>query len=160
MSFKEKNPELAQEIYNYFNNPPKDSSLKCVEEPERTKNISYKEAIEELQPLYKTLCLGGTGRALKLALSVLEERAAHSEVRKNKHGGYQFNADVQEVKWISVDDRLPKDEQEVLVCTKSKNGMRNIDKGYLAKDRFVHRGCAEVTHWMPLPELPEEKEGD
>lgn len=36
------------------------------------------------------------------------------------------------------------------------NGVRNIDKGYMAIDRFIHRGCAEVTHWMPMPEPPEE----
>ena len=56
--------------------------------------------------------------------------------------------------WISVKDRLPEDQEEVLVCTRSKNGIRNIDKGYMAIDRFIHRGCAEVTHWMPLPEPP------
>ena len=56
--------------------------------------------------------------------------------------------------WISVKDRLPEDQEEVLVCTRSKNGIRNIDKGYMAIDRFIHRGCAEVTHWMPLPQPP------
>ena len=56
--------------------------------------------------------------------------------------------------WISVQDRLPEDQEEVLVCTRSKNGIRNIDKGYMALDRFIHRGCAEVTHWMPLPKPP------
>ena len=57
--------------------------------------------------------------------------------------------------WISVDDELPEDQEEVLVCTRSKNGIRNIDKGYMAIDRFIHRGRAEVTHWMPLPQPPE-----
>lgn len=51
--------------------------------------------------------------------------------------------------WISVRDRLPEDQVEVLVATRSKNGVRNIDKGYLAIDHFIHRGRAEVTHWMP-----------
>ena len=23
-------------------------------------------------------------------------------------------------------------------------------------DHFIHRGCAEVTHWMPMPEPPKE----
>jgi hypothetical protein len=59
--------------------------------------------------------------------------------------------------WISVRDRLPEDQVEVLVATRSKNGVRNIDKGYLAIDHFIHRGRAEVTHWMPLPELPKEE---
>lgn len=59
--------------------------------------------------------------------------------------------------WISVRDRLPEDQVEVLVATRSKNGVRNIDKGYLAIDHFIHRGCAEVTHWMPMPALPKER---
>lgn len=56
--------------------------------------------------------------------------------------------------WISVNDRLPEDQEEVLVCTCSKKEIRNIDKGYMAIDHFIHRGVAEVTHWMPLPKLP------
>jgi hypothetical protein len=60
------------------------------------------------------------------------------------------------MEWISVRDRLPEDQVEVLVATRSKNGVRNIDKGYLAIDHFIHRGHAEVTHWMPLPEPPKE----
>lgn len=62
----------------------------------------------------------------------------------------------EQMDWISVRDRLPEDQVEVLVATRSKNGVRNIDKGYLAIDHFIHRGCAEVTHWMPLPEPPKE----
>lgn len=58
--------------------------------------------------------------------------------------------------WISVRDRIPPDQEEVLVCTLAKNGVRNIDKGYWAIDNFIHRGRSQVTHWMPLPELPEE----
>ena len=60
------------------------------------------------------------------------------------------------MKWISVRDRVPKDGEEVLVCTRSQNGVRNIDKGYWRIDRFIHRGKREVTHWMPLPEFPTE----
>ena len=56
--------------------------------------------------------------------------------------------------WISVADKIPPDQEEVLVCTRSKNGIRNIDKGYMAIDHFIHRGRAEVTHWMPLPKPP------
>ena len=62
----------------------------------------------------------------------------------------------EQMEWIRVRDRLPEDQVEVLVATRSKNGVRNIDKGYLAIDHFIHRGRAEVTHWMPLPEPPKE----
>lgn len=58
--------------------------------------------------------------------------------------------------WISVKDKLPEDQVEVLVLTRSMKGMRNVDKGYWSIDHFIHRGRAQVTHWMPMPELPEE----
>ena len=64
-------------------------------------------------------------------------------------------ADVLREQWISVKDKLPETEEEVLVLTVSKTGNVNVDKGYLLNGRFVHRGSAVVTHWMPLPELPE-----
>ena len=67
---------------------------------------------------------------------------------------YLLDSGVTVQEWISVKDRLPEDQEEVLVCTRSKNGIRNIDKGYMAIDHFIHRGRAEVTHWMPMPELP------
>ena len=62
--------------------------------------------------------------------------------------------------WIPVNDGTPEDENAVLICTKSKNGVKNIDKGYFIpnENRWVHRGTAEVTHWMPLPDLPEAAE--
>ena len=59
--------------------------------------------------------------------------------------------------WISVEDRLPEDQVEVLVLTRSMKGMRNVDKGYWSIDHFIHRGCAQVTHWLPMPELPERR---
>lgn len=59
-------------------------------------------------------------------------------------------------RWISLREQMPENTEEVLVCTLSKNGSRNIDKGYRSFDRIIHRGRAEVTHWMPLPELPGE----
>ena len=56
--------------------------------------------------------------------------------------------------WISVADKIPPDQEEVLVLTQSKNGVRNVDKGYWAIDHFIHRGRSEVTHWMPMPNPP------
>lgn len=60
-------------------------------------------------------------------------------------------------KWIKWEDKLPPDQEEVLVCTVSQKGIRNIDKGYWSIDHFIHRGRARVTHWMPLPEAPKEE---
>ena len=59
--------------------------------------------------------------------------------------------------WISVRDRLPEDQVEVLVATRSKNGVRNIYNGYLPIAQIMHRGRSEETNWMPLPEPPKEE---
>lgn len=61
-------------------------------------------------------------------------------------------------RWIPVRRLTPPDQEEVLVLTRSKNGVRNVDKGYWAIDHFIHRGRSAVTHWMLLPELPKEED--
>ena len=94
-------------------------------------------------------------------------------------------ADVAPVqKWISVKDRLPEPEQEVILCTREietygrhnekKKIYRNIYMGYFDGYEwltFYCHGCEyifrmnekfqnetiEVTHWMPSPEPPKEE---
>jgi len=69
------------------------------------------------------------------------------------------------MKWVSVKDRLPEDNQSVLVYggyidTEPQYQIPSIDVGYYdsRKDRWNKNSCcnisAEVTHWMPLPENP------
>lgn len=64
-------------------------------------------------------------------------------------------ADVVPGRWIPVEERLPEDMQETLCC---------FDDGFIAtatymvkyKDWELWQDAGEVTHWMPLPEPPEE----
>ena len=75
------------------------------------------------------------------------------------------------MKWISVDDRLPEENQEIVMFGRSYS-MEN----YVSTGEFggVHSngpcwleypgdadGCldimSDVTHWMPLPEPPIEE---
>ena len=55
--------------------------------------------------------------------------------------------------WISVKDRLPKDDEIVIICT-DKNfiyaGELIGDTWFLDNDSWT----ATVTHWMPLPQPP------
>lgn len=74
------------------------------------------------------------------AADLIEAQAA--EIEKLK---------AQVPRWIPAADKIPPDQEEALVLTQSKNGVRNVDKGYWAIDHFIHRGRSEVTHWMPLP---------
>ena len=59
--------------------------------------------------------------------------------------------------WINVKDRLPKDDEIVLACD------ANWEKYYIATGDSGDWRDQEimgiyVTHWMPLPLLPEENE--
>ena len=58
-------------------------------------------------------------------------------------------------KWIPVTERLPKDDRQVLACTK---------KGKAFSAHYDHKWkswsvshTVKITHWMPLPEPPKEE---
>jgi hypothetical protein len=68
-------------------------------------------------------------------------------------------------KWISVEERLPDTQQEVLTYSEC-NGVRSacligakddIKMWYLYKSDKL---SISVTHWMPLPEAPKMEDGD
>lgn len=59
--------------------------------------------------------------------------------------------------WISIDDRLPERYVNVLTCDIHGNIHENWL--YKADPECWSRGY-NITHWMPLPEPPEEVGGD
>jgi len=64
--------------------------------------------------------------------------------------------------WISVKNRLPKDNQKILafngeihVATFNENPGEGIASIWESKSSpSGYWGLNKVTHWMPLPELP------
>ena len=70
--------------------------------------------------------------------------------------------------WISVKDRLPDDEKEVLCWYLSGDGNCYHTIGVCLQETYGNvwsteadrdecgYGCEKVTHWMPLPEPPKE----
>lgn len=56
--------------------------------------------------------------------------------------------------WISVKDRLPEEKTRVLVFV-PRSGLK-IDTDRIVGRIWV-RWNGRVTHWMPLPEPPEEE---
>ena len=118
-----------------------------------------------------------------------EQFNEHRDLKNDKCHFYNDHfvpyADVVPVqKWISVKDRLPEPEQEVILCTREietygrhnekKKIYRNIYMGYFDGYEwltFYCHGCEyifrmnekfknetiEVTHWMPSPEPPKEE---
>lgn len=60
--------------------------------------------------------------------------------------------------WISVKDKLPEDDKDVLVYnSKDKEIIIANYKGDNAWDSYAYGWLPDdtVTHWQPLPELPE-----
>lgn len=66
---------------------------------------------------------------------------------------YLLDSGVTAQEWISVKDRLPKNDEIVIICT-DKNfiyaGELIGDTWFLDNDSWT----ATVTHWMPLPQPP------
>ena len=64
--------------------------------------------------------------------------------------------------WISVKDRMPEINEPILFTGKNTIGNRYpAQKGYFSGDEWYSFGlidkCSDgVTHWMPLPEPPEQ----
>jgi len=58
------------------------------------------------------------------------------------------------MEWISITDRLPAEEQRVLVCSQS-NGLHiaYLDLWRQWRDADDNPG-KKITHWTPLPEPP------
>jgi hypothetical protein len=57
--------------------------------------------------------------------------------------------------WIDAGDKLPNDNERVLVCCRTKKGVQNINLAYRYNGFWHGQGSMSgVTHWRPLPELP------
>lgn len=54
--------------------------------------------------------------------------------------------------WITVADKMPADNEKVLVYTRS--GITTVARWSQRQDKFVASGNLNVTHWMKLPEAP------
>lgn len=60
--------------------------------------------------------------------------------------------------WISVNDRLPRDDERVLLYRDNMDEFSiSVVYGWSVINKARERG---ITHWMPLPEPPKSEGGD
>lgn len=61
-----------------------------------------------------------------------------------------------QAKWISVEERMPENDDDVLVFSSSGIGLGYYSRcGYWVD--YVNTNDECITHWMPLPEPPKEE---
>ena len=67
--------------------------------------------------------------------------------------------EVQQMRWIPVEERLPEEKQRVIVrCERVGTSVGWILWGNWMTD--IGPGAGKVTHWMPLPKPPKEEKKD
>ena len=112
----------------------------------------YNKQIDEMS---RAMCFGSEHCNVKSCVSVnCEETWSAKKL---------YNAGYRKQEWISVDERLPKHSQKVLVCDDRQNMVTamyvTFDNGgfdWCTSVRLVYK----VAHWMPLPEAPKMKGGE
>lgn len=58
-------------------------------------------------------------------------------------------------RWISVEERLPEDMEDVLVKVCAIIDIGYYDERGKCWEMYGYEGDCNPTHWMPLPEPPE-----
>jgi hypothetical protein len=60
------------------------------------------------------------------------------------------------MEWIKIEDELPEEEVEVLALVLYEDGTTDYDLNEYYDGEWLLSGSqVKVTHWMPLPEMPE-----
>ena len=71
---------------------------------------------------------------------------------------YLISHGVTVQEWISVDDRLPKEKVNCIVCYKhaycDNDGYWTIEICFYDGEKFQMHWAYKVTHWMPRPDPP------
>lgn len=78
--------------------------------------------------------------------------------------GAQWADNNPKTPWISVEERLPEPEKDVIILNKRKQVdidflTDDFEGGYYwwKSDEAIFCEDDEITHWMPIPELPKEE---
>jgi len=85
-----------------------------------------------------------------------EVEYCHSARKQSDHVIRSLEAEVERLRggWISVDDRLPNERQQVLTCDVYDRIYHCTYIKYNFKLKFHCDDHSKVTHWQPLPQPP------
>lgn len=101
-------------------------------------------------------CLFDMCMDAKACIEQLEERIA-------KRDDYIQKLEDNQLKWISIQERLPQDGQKVVMINEKSTSitLQGIYKAGKTPDTIRALGfdIGKVTHWMQMPEPPERKVG-
>ena len=67
-----------------------------------------------------------------------------------------WKAKADRYRWISVNDRLPESNTEVLVYSKRRGVTIDFVDAFMLTGTVTFYRNSDVTHWTPLPEPPKE----
>ncbi|GDT11423.1 putative phage protein [Escherichia coli] len=92
----------------------------------------------------------------RIALTSLEVETVSQTYKLNELSG---NSPVTPDGWISCSERMPSEEDVLVYCSDTKEQMVGFHKGKGLFQFFYMNGVegvCEPSHWMPLPEPPQE----
>ncbi|EFH8000922.1 DUF551 domain-containing protein [Escherichia coli] len=102
------------------------------------------------------LALLGELEAAKKRIAELEAEPVSQTCKLNDPSG---NSPVTPGGWISCSERMPNEEDVLVYCSDTKEQMVGFHKGKGLFQFFYMNGVegvCEPSHWMPLPEPPQE----
>ena len=99
------------------------------------------------------------------------KRARLGDLKHNPEYVFWLEAKLSEREWVSVEERLPKFNQDVLLYDNWSDDIKSMRVGHLSeintyqcKDHqcTIPTWCGgsdyyNITHWMPLPDKPNAK---
>lgn len=125
---------------------------------ERERNLQYiKSRDQENEDI--ALTVGKLRVELEAAKKRIAELEAEPVSQTYKLNELSGNSPVTPDGWISCSERMPSEEDVLVYCSDTKEQMVGFHKGKGLFQFFYMNGVegvCEPSHWMPLPEPPQE----